>query len=255
MNEQKNKSMQQTLPCAVVQDLLPLEIDGIASKQSGELVHAHIEGCEGCRAAYDRMCAEISLKEQEQIPALRDVMRALWRRLSVRAALAAIAVGILLYITFWTLSTTMVEIPVEDIVLDSVEMTMSDGSAMLRYVTIRDRNSHSGYGYRFEENPERENELTLYICNSTTLLRRLMDRACYALTGESTAKHEIELADLAFGYGAAKYPQDAAITAIVYDQNIYGKREETLVLWQAQEDLPPLTIKTLLDGYRGRFLK
>ena len=98
MCEQEN--MRENLPCAVVQDLMPLEIDGVASLQSGELVRTHMESCEGCRAAYDRMRAEISVKEQEQIPALRDVMRALWRRLSVRAALAAVLVGALLCIAY-----------------------------------------------------------------------------------------------------------------------------------------------------------
>lgn len=255
MNEQRNEGMQQTLPCAVVQDLMPLEIDGVASPRSGELVRAHIENCEGCRAAYARMCAEISVKEQEQIPALRDVMRALWRRLSVRAALAAIAVGMLLCMTVWVLSTTTVEIPAEDIVQDSIEMTIADGCATIGYETIKDRCSYSGYGFRFGENPERDNELTLYICNSTTLLRRLQDHALYALTGEGMAQHEIDLCDLVSGYGAVRYPQNAAITAIVYDQNIYGKSEDNLVLWQAQPGQPPLTIQTLMDGYRNRFLK
>ena len=252
MCEQEN--MRENLPCAVVQDLMPLEIDGVASLQSGELVRTHMERCEGCRAAYDRMCAEISVKEQEQIPALRDVMNTLWRRLSVRAALAAIAAGILLCITVWILSITTVEIPIEDIVPESVALTINDGSATLRYVTIRDRSSHSGYGYRFEENPERENELTLHICNNTTLFRSLMDRTRYALTGEGTAEHEIDLGDMVLGYDAARYPQEAAIVAIVYDQNIYGKSEETFVLWQAQEDQSPLTIQALIDGYRNRFL-
>lgn len=254
MNEQKNEGMQQTLPCAVVQDLMPLEIDGVASRQSSELVRAHMERCEGCRAAYARMNAEISLKEQEQIPALRDVMRALWRRLSVRAALAAAAVGILLCITVWVLSITVVGIPSENIVRDSIEMTIDDGCALLRYATIRDRRSHTGYGYRFEENLQKENELTLYICNRTSLLRKWQDYALYALTGEGMAQHEIDLCDLVSGYGAARYPQDAVISAVVYRDDIDSERGESLVLWQAEEEqYPLLTIKALAEGYQNRF--
>lgn len=254
MNEQKNEGMQQTLPCAVVQDLMPLEIDGVASRQSSELVRTHMERCEGCRAAYARMNAEISLKEQEQIPALRDVMRALWRRLSVRAALAAAAVGILLCITVWVLSITVVGIPSENIVRDSIEMTIDDGCALLRYATIRDRRSHTGYGYRFEENLQKENELTLYICNRTSLLRKWQDYALYALTGEGMAQHEIDLCDLVSGYGAARYPQDAVISAVVYRDDIDSERGESLVLWQAEEEqYPLLTIKALAEGYQNRF--
>lgn len=254
MNEQKNEGMQQTLPCAVVQDLMPLEIDGVASRQSSELVRAHMERCEGCRAAYARMNAEISLKEQEQIPALRDVMRALWRRLSVRAALAAAAVSVLLCIAAWTLSITVVGIPSENIVRDSIEMTIDDGCALLRYATIRDRRSHTGYGYRFEENLQKENELTLYICNRTSLLRKWQDYALYALTGEGMAQHEIDLCDLVSGYGAARYPQDAVISAVVYRDDIDSERGESLVLWQAEEEqYPLLTMKALAEGYQNRF--
>ena len=41
--------------CAVVQDLMPLVRDGVASADSEALVQAHIESCADCRALWDAL--------------------------------------------------------------------------------------------------------------------------------------------------------------------------------------------------------
>lgn len=59
-NENKqNISTEPALPCAIVKDLLPSYVDGLASEETAKAVKRHLEGCGECRKAYDSM----SLKE------------------------------------------------------------------------------------------------------------------------------------------------------------------------------------------------
>ena len=43
--------------CEIVQDLLPLYVDGACSEASAEMIKEHIETCADCRAIYEQMCS------------------------------------------------------------------------------------------------------------------------------------------------------------------------------------------------------
>lgn len=43
------------MDCNVIQDLLPLYVDGCCSDESGKLVSAHLQSCDRCRRAYEMM--------------------------------------------------------------------------------------------------------------------------------------------------------------------------------------------------------
>ena len=54
--------------CEIVQDLLPLYVDGICSHSSAELVETHVRDCEICQSAFENMRANTSetiLKEEK----------------------------------------------------------------------------------------------------------------------------------------------------------------------------------------------
>lgn len=44
--------------CEIVQDLLPLYVDGACSPASTEMIQEHLLCCAKCRAVYDRLCAD-----------------------------------------------------------------------------------------------------------------------------------------------------------------------------------------------------
>lgn len=46
--------------CEIVQDLLPLYVDGACSEASSEMIKEHLEMCTDCRAIYDQMCSHTS---------------------------------------------------------------------------------------------------------------------------------------------------------------------------------------------------
>lgn len=47
--------MNSRIPCEVIQDLLPLYVDGLVSDRTEEEVAAHLEECQGCAAAFAAM--------------------------------------------------------------------------------------------------------------------------------------------------------------------------------------------------------
>lgn len=57
--------------CDIVQDLLPLYVDGACSEASTEMIKGHIETCADCRAVYEQMCShtneDILQKEKDGV--------------------------------------------------------------------------------------------------------------------------------------------------------------------------------------------
>ena len=45
-------------PCAMIQDLLPLYLDGVCSEESKKAVEQHLSECPDCKAFYTAMCEE-----------------------------------------------------------------------------------------------------------------------------------------------------------------------------------------------------
>jgi hypothetical protein len=43
------------MKCSIIQDLLPLYIDGCCSPESAQAVASHLENCQNCKALYDAM--------------------------------------------------------------------------------------------------------------------------------------------------------------------------------------------------------
>ncbi|MBQ8161701.1 MAG: zf-HC2 domain-containing protein [Clostridia bacterium] len=83
--------------CNVVQDLIPLVIDRVASDESRELVETHISVCEDCRKKYEAMKADLpkavrteyEYEQQKFVDALMNVRKKRLRRRILSICLAA----------------------------------------------------------------------------------------------------------------------------------------------------------------------
>ncbi|MBQ9080575.1 MAG: zf-HC2 domain-containing protein [Clostridia bacterium] len=57
--------------CEIVQDLLPLYVDGACSESSAEMIKEHLETCADCRAVHEQMCShtneDILQKEKDGV--------------------------------------------------------------------------------------------------------------------------------------------------------------------------------------------
>lgn len=93
------------LPCFVVNDLLPLYIDGLLSSETKEAVHAHLEHCKRCSDS----CAAMAAPSQpcgEALPAQdakgRNFLKKAKRKMLQNILVAALVFSALFYVvTFW----------------------------------------------------------------------------------------------------------------------------------------------------------
>lgn len=85
--------------CKIVEDLLPLYLDGLTSPETAEYMQEHLESCTACSAIYQRMKSDALPETEANEP---DFKKAL-RRSKLRIALGAIgsfllAVGLAAYL-------------------------------------------------------------------------------------------------------------------------------------------------------------
>lgn len=88
-------------PCNVIRDLLPLYQDGVCSPESRQLVEEHLEGCETCRAEWERMSAPIpTAHPQVEERTVAKAASSAWKRGRRRAfskgfLIAVVLVGVI----------------------------------------------------------------------------------------------------------------------------------------------------------------
>ena len=88
--------MRDNLPrdCALAQDLMPLEMDGLCSKEGSAFIREHLRECAACRQAYESMCAENGLraaKRNEDTKASLHALRHFFRLRTARSTVIAVA--------------------------------------------------------------------------------------------------------------------------------------------------------------------
>lgn len=122
------------LSCKVIEDLLPLYVDGVCSKESAEAVEAHLSQCAACRGALtalqnanDVAKAENVVTEERQAEALRRVKRRIARR-QVWAAVGAVAAMAVLTLG----GIGVLKHTVEPVDKEAVSVSMVDGALVGR---------------------------------------------------------------------------------------------------------------------------
>lgn len=264
MKDEKNEAMEgttspceDTLPCAVARDLIPLEIDGVASGESAALLRRHMERCGDCRAAYARMSdGEREKHIDAQALPMRDLMRALWHRLRLRSALTALAVALVvmlgLSVLYARLDVTQWLIPCEAVDPQSVRVTLNEEEATLAYTVHAPVYNQLGGRFWLEEDETRENAYTLHVQSSVSWTSRLRG----LLTGTPKVEIRRSLYDFGQGYGLTRgdvdeFPPDAVLTAVYYDEaGGVGMDGASILLWEASpEQYPLLTLRALDEAY------
>lgn len=100
------------IPCGVIEDLLPLEHDGLASPESVELIQTHLKTCPACSRRRQQMKRDCPLSAPEAVP-LRHIRQELRRRRACTAGLAAFAVCLIL-LTLFSRLTAPIFVPYAD---------------------------------------------------------------------------------------------------------------------------------------------
>ena len=85
-------------PCDMIQDLLPLYLDGVCSKESKKAVEHHLSECHNCKEFYTAMCEadQVNIdthntnRERQKAASFQAVKRRILRRQILVAVLAVI---------------------------------------------------------------------------------------------------------------------------------------------------------------------
>ena len=82
--------------CGVIQDLLPLYVDGAAGEESRALVEEHLRSCPVCRRELEQLRGRVVLPPETDGGEVRAWEKGIRRRLERRVTAAAAGVALLL---------------------------------------------------------------------------------------------------------------------------------------------------------------
>lgn len=81
--------------CNIIKDLLPLYIDGIASKETIKLVDEHLAECKNCKEALENMKEEIRVSDIDEKNAIKNFFKKIKRKKRIAITLSVIITLIL----------------------------------------------------------------------------------------------------------------------------------------------------------------
>lgn len=104
------------ISCEIINDLLPLYIEGLASEDSCHLIEDHLKNCPSCKMLYDNM------KKQQKLPSTADTvpLKKLRKHLLMKKAEAILFVAVLVFslmVTIFAYLSSPVYIPYSDSVV------------------------------------------------------------------------------------------------------------------------------------------
>lgn len=96
------------IPCTLIQDLLPIYVDGAVSEETACLVREHLDDCEECSKEYETMQRELELPSNpdlrsESAHAMKNMKLGLkWKTIAVAAisVLLTVVLGITAYMVY-----------------------------------------------------------------------------------------------------------------------------------------------------------
>lgn len=126
------------LPCELIQDILPLYHDGVCSDTSRKLVDSHLESCEKCKAALQKMTAQMEMPklDADESKPLKSIKRR-WRK---KTWIAGLLIGFAVFFGWYQLTqASNVMLAPEDYEITNV-MELSNGMYYLEYRILYDYN-------------------------------------------------------------------------------------------------------------------
>lgn len=122
--------------CEMIQDLLPLYLDGVCSEKSKEAVEEHLKECSDCKAMYTVMretenmnvCADDAEWEHQKAASFRAVKKKIFRKQLLVAAISVVVLGLIALGTIGILKNMVEVVEYED----NVSVAMVDGNLVGR---------------------------------------------------------------------------------------------------------------------------
>lgn len=123
-------------PCNLIQDLLPLYLDGVCSEESKTVVEQHLIKCPNCRKYYSAMreSDEIIImppnaeREIQKATSFQSVKKTLFRKQILIAAVSIIVLAVIAFAVISVLKNSVGIVEYED----NISVSMIDGSLVGR---------------------------------------------------------------------------------------------------------------------------
>lgn len=123
-------------PCNLIQDLLPLYLDGVCSEESKTVVEQHLIKCPNCRKYYSAMCESDEIiimppnaeREIQKATSFQSVKKTLFRKQILIAAVSIIVLAVIAFAVISVLKNSVGIVEYED----NISVSMIDGSLVGR---------------------------------------------------------------------------------------------------------------------------
>lgn len=121
------------LECGVISDLLPLYADGVCSEESRALIERHLEECQSCAEALERLKSAVPLEKDAEGTPLKKLKKKLRVRRTVIIAVTALLTAFLLLIGYYYLFQRTMALPYEELKGECYAEIADDGLLWIRY--------------------------------------------------------------------------------------------------------------------------
>lgn len=115
--------------CNIINDLMPLYVDDVLSKDSKEMLEEHISGCQSCKETLEKMRSDVPIVEEKDVKPLKKIRKKLLAR-------SVIIMILLIALAAVYIACEVIWIPVtyvgEDLMNDMEVVFMEDGAYIRR---------------------------------------------------------------------------------------------------------------------------
>ena len=125
-----------TYPCNMIQDLLPLYLDGVCSEESKKIIEQHLAECSTCKKYYAAMCeAEESTimppapeEEVQKAASFRSVRKKILRKQLLIAGASFVVIAFIIFAAIGILKSSVNVVEYQD----NISVSMVNGSLIGR---------------------------------------------------------------------------------------------------------------------------
>ncbi len=162
--------MDERIPCEVIQDLLPLYVDGLTREITSREIEQHLAGCGRCRESYEGMKASIDTEKSMQREEARleiDYLKTLKKR-NIRHVALGIAAAVLVILAAAWVKLFVLGSPTESYMityLDADEDEIRVGGAFFGSASVYSR-------HKMRRQPDGSYKLVVYSCLASPWNRR-----------------------------------------------------------------------------------
>ncbi|WP_138306665.1 MULTISPECIES: DUF4825 domain-containing protein [unclassified Clostridium] len=153
--------MKHRIPCEIIQDLMPMYVDGLTSQKTDREIRVHLEECGSCREMYERMKTEMegnASRTSDKTPEI-DYLKKVRRRNVRNVVLGAAGVFLIMAAAFF-MKLFVIGYPTESYVVTYTDV--NGGQVDVGGIMI---DSASVYrGYKLVQQDDGTQKLVIYSC-------------------------------------------------------------------------------------------